>query len=104
MLSWKECLAILEATDARGVPKPFSIFFCTADQQKQTGGQIIHYEKAVWHVKNGRINKGQSAIKATVKPRQGASKWTRNIRAVDSDQIRRLNIHLILEINGQPVK
>ncbi|KAB7728199.1 hypothetical protein F5984_20530 [Rudanella paleaurantiibacter] len=103
-------MAILEDTDAKGCPRPFSITFCTADQAKGTGGEIIHYKRAVWHVAGGRV-KASDRDAARVddqgpksKRPNHAANWTRNIRGLDTDQIRKIHIHLILEINGKPVR
>lgn len=113
LLSWQEALAIVERCDAKGVPIPFAIAFCTADEEKGTGGEVIRYDAAVWHVKGGRVNRTAEfervGTKANPSARSAAtpvrrSGWTRNIRGIDSDQIRRIHLHLILEINGQPVR
>ncbi len=107
LISWQEAVAILEACDEKGVPIPFSITFCTANESKATGGEVITYNRAIWHVKDGRVRRSAD-IEAT--GRRGADQvqlsrgWSRNIRAVDSDQIRRLDIHLILVINGHAVR
>jgi hypothetical protein len=106
-LSWKEALAILETTDAKGVPTPFAIEFCTADEQRGTGGEIIRYHRAVWHVTGGRIplRETPAATASTTGPaRTRNSQWLRRIRAVDTDEIRSLHLHLILSINHQPVR
>jgi len=109
ILSWQEALAIIEQCDARGVPIPFAIAFCTCDESKNTGGEIIRYPRAVWYVKGNRVQ--QSAdhqhVSATGKApaRQSATaRWVKRIRGVDSDQIRNVHLHLILEINGQSVR
>ncbi|WP_128544080.1 hypothetical protein [Larkinella soli] len=104
MLSWREALAILERCDAKGGARPFSITFCTANPEKKTGGEIIHYDKAIWHVRGGRVKpRAKEAVTAETKG-SSTGRWSRRIRAVDSDQIRRVHVHLILEINGQPIK
>jgi hypothetical protein len=110
LIDWQDALAILEETDSKGVPRPFSITFCTADETRQTGGEIIHYPRAIWHVAGGRVRSAPAADdtpptsqKRTKRPNH-AQHWTRNIRALDSDQIRKLHIHLILEINNQLVR
>ncbi len=106
MLSFKEAVAILETCSAKGVPIPFAISFCTADESRGTGGEIVHYEQAIWHVTGNRVRADESA-KATAAPRPGRSanqRWIRRIRAIDSDQIRQVHVHLILTINGMPVR
>lgn len=98
-------MAILEDCDEKGFPKPFSISFCTANESAGTGGEIIKYERAIWHVKGGRVRRS-AGFERTVGARgeEAVSHFTRNIRAVDSDQIRRLDIHLIMVINGHAVR
>jgi hypothetical protein len=110
LISWQEAVAILEACDEKGVPVPFSIRFCTADESKATGGEIITYERAIWHVKNGRVQRSPGFKRAEprqAEPRQATDapiNFMRRIRAVDSDQIRAVYIHLIMVINGHPVR
>lgn len=109
VISWQEAIAIMEDTDAKGVPRPFSIMFCTADESRQTGGDIIRYEQAVWHINGGRIKTATTEPKAAKPGKKGKSpnhnaNWTRNIRALNADQIRKLHIHLILEINNLIVR
>lgn len=110
LLSWQEALTILECCDERGVPIPFAIAFCTCDESRSTGGQIIRYDKAVWHVRGGRVSKSQTFERVGGKPekpkpvRSNASRWTRLIRGFDTNQPRQLHLHLILEINGHPVR
>lgn len=107
ILSRQEAVAILESCDERGVPKPFAIAFCTADEAKGTGGEFIRYERAVWHVKGGRVRKNSSFERirpSKKKAKRTRSPWSRLIRGVDSDQLRKLHVFLILEINGQPVR
>ncbi|GAB2571805.1 hypothetical protein [Spirosoma areae] len=107
LLSWQEALAILEGCDERGVPIPFAIAFCTCDESRHTGGEIIRYDKAVWHVAGGRVQKTESFERVGGKPvrtKTPKSNWTRLIRGFDTDQPRQIHLHLILEINGQPVR
>lgn len=112
LLTWQEALAILEKCDAKGVPIPFAVAFCTADESRKTGGQIIRYERAIWHVPGGRVLNSAAFRKAGHEPKQPRSAaqsgrrtgWTRRIQAVGTDQVRQLHLHLILDINGQPVR
>jgi hypothetical protein len=104
LISLSEALDILQARDEYGVPIPFDVVFCTADRERGTGGEIIHYEKAIWHVKNGRIPAVDPVDKRKTGPKSPNQRWQRRIRAVDSDQIRQLHAHLILTINGLSVR
>ncbi|WP_234733236.1 hypothetical protein [Tellurirhabdus bombi] len=104
MLSWKEAVAIIETTDHRGVPKPFSITFCTADQNRGTGGEIIRYARAVWYVPGGRVKKLSDQPASERDPVDAPRNFHRNIQAVDSNQPRKLHLHLILAINGHDIR
>ncbi len=107
LLSWQEALAILEDCDERGVPKPFAIAFCSADESRNSGGEIIRYERAVWHVRGGRVQQSGTFERVGTAPartKTGKSNWTRLIRGFDTDQIRQIHLHLILELNGRPVR
>ncbi len=96
---------MIETCNAKGVPIPFAIAFCTADESKGTGGEIIRYEKAVWHVKGGRVHRSATHERVgTATSAERSHRWIKRIRGVDSDQIRNVFLHLILEINGQPVR
>lgn len=107
LLSWQEALAIIESCDERGVPKPFAIAFCSCDESRGTGGEIIRYPKAIWHVKGGRVEKTETFERISGKPvrkKTARSNWTRLIRGFDTNQPRQVHLHLITEINGQPVR
>lgn len=105
LISWQEALTILENCDAKGVPIPFAIAFSTCDEGAGTGGEIIRYEKAIWHVKGGRVNQSDSHERVGSKPAKSVKQnWVRKIRGLDTDQIRNVHIHLITEINGHPVR
>lgn len=111
VINWQEALEILQDCDAKGVPKPFSITFSTGDESAGTGGEIITYERAVWHVKGGRLKPyaDREATPPTDRVTKGKNPhhgqhWTRNIRGIESNQIRKLHIHLILLINGMSVR
>lgn len=47
MIFLSQALDMMKNRDHRGNAVPFSITFCTADEGKGTGGEIIHLEKAV---------------------------------------------------------
>lgn len=102
LISWQQLLEIVKKTDVRGVPVPFSITFCTADQTKGTGGEIIQYQKAVWNVAGGKITAPQKVMSER-NPNHDRHA-TINIRGLDSDQIRKVHLHLILTINGYSVR
>lgn len=100
---------MIENCDAKGVPVPFAIAFCTADESAGTGGEIIRYERAVWYVKGGRVRQSadheQVGVKITSgRPQTSAGRWTKKIRSVHNVEIRNVFLHLILEINGRSVR
>lgn len=110
LLSRQEALAIIKQGDERGVPKPFAVAFCSCDEGAGSGGEIIRYEKAIWHVKGGRVEQNDSFERVNAmaaKPKRSKtpkSNWSLRIRGLDTDQIRQLHLDLILELNGQPVR
>jgi hypothetical protein len=109
LLSWQEALAIIEQCDARGIPIPFSVAFCTCDESKGTGGEIIRYQKAVWYVAGGRVKQTADfqkvgAVVSFQKKRSAKSNWMKRLMGFGTNEIRQVHIHLILEINGQPVR
>lgn len=102
LISWQQALEIIRQTDTKGVPAPFSVIFCTANQTTGTGGEIISYEKAVWHVKGGRVT-AKDEVPSLKKPNHDRHA-TLNIRGLESDQIRKIHLHLILTINGLSIR
>jgi hypothetical protein len=102
MLKLKDALKVMEILLASGRPKPFSITFITADLSRNTGGEVVHYERAVLSrlKKPGRPGKSQKA-KGGIQYHQ--KNRTRNICALGNSEVRKLHIDLILEINGQPI-
>lgn len=109
MLSRQDALALIERCDAKGVPTPFAITFCTADEGRDTGGEIVTLDRAIWHVPGNRVRRSGQFQKGGDCPpadevRSERSRWTRKIRAVDSDQVRQVHLDLILTLNGQPIR
>ena len=105
ILSWQQTLETIQQTDPKGVPVPFSVVFVTANLATGEGGEIIHYDRAVWHVSGGRVrpDHGQKATQPAKNPNH-AEHATLNIRGLDSEQIRKVHLHLILTINSFSVR
>ncbi|MGB4776421.1 MAG: hypothetical protein WBP45_14690 [Daejeonella sp.] len=99
----KDALMQMQDLLANGKPKPFSIAFVTADLNRDTGGEVIIYEKAIL----SRLRYERGNFKATadghIKTPFHRKNRTRNICAVGTDEVRKLHIDLILEINGRSV-
>jgi len=105
MLKLKDGLKIMELLNAAGRPRPFSITFVTADQSRDTGGEVIHYPKAILSRlrRSGRPGKQGKPGKLKGGIQYHAKNRTRNICALGSSQVRKLHIDLILEINGRSI-
>ena len=105
LLSWQDAAAIIDACDSKGVPIPFALTFCTADEDAGTGGDIIQYEKAVRYVAGGRVRQGGDfSAEDVLIDRNPKTRWLRKIRAVSNVEVRNVHLHLILEINGKRVR
>ncbi|NID13778.1 hypothetical protein [Fibrivirga algicola] len=125
LLTWQEALTIMRRLDGNGLPVPFSMTAITANQSRQTGGDIIRFERAVLC---RRGDKDNDAIDGSLAPARfvphgplisiGIEKrlidiglihrpkpnWMYRIRSLESNQIRQVHLHLILFINEHPVR
>lgn len=101
MIKMKEALRIMERTNARGLPLPFSVVFCTADLSRNTGGEIIEIPKAVLSRKLKKPS-SYSGVNSKNQPSHHRNR-TRNIQQLNTSEIRKLHIDLILFINGEAV-
>jgi len=102
MLKLKDALIIMESILASGKPKAFSILFCTADKSRGTGGEIIYIDKAILSRLKYQRQPKRDQISRPNAPRHHKNR-TRNICALGTSEIRKLNIDLILELNGQQI-
>lgn len=98
-------LSIMDNRDRKGAPVPFSIVAVTYNETLGTGGEIIEFKKAQLAVMNSS-NKLIEGKKAERLSNRNPNHWlngTRNIRPYDSNQIRKINIWLILQFNEMEV-
>jgi hypothetical protein len=98
-------LAIMDTYDRKGRAVPFSIVCVTYNETQSTGGEILHYHKAQLAVldKSNRIAEGPRVLKLGNKNPNHWGNGTRNIRPYDDNQIRKINIWLILQFNEMEV-
>lgn len=90
----------MEQKDAKGRPVPFSIIFCTSDRKKSAGGEIISLDNVV--LSKNDNNKKASKTGKTKKQNHFAN-FTRNIKILSSEEIRKVHGRLIGFINGHNV-
>lgn len=94
-----EALKIMDESLAEVNPRAFDIVFCTADKRRDTGGERIFFDRArlVAH-------RQKASVEAKGKNRSTREKrFPIMIRNITSDEIRRVNIDLIEELNGYPI-
>jgi len=103
MIKLKEATRIMEQTTARGLPVPFHIVFCTADLNRKTGGEIITLDRAVLsrNIKSKVYGKSGN-VQATKKPEHHRNR-TRNLQQLQTSEIRKAHIDLILYLNQEEV-
>lgn len=90
-VSLDEAKKIMSKTDIHGIPVPFEITACTFDIARKTGGEKVTYSNAVLCPGAGD------------KKRYNHANGVRNIKLLDSNEIRSINPLLIIMINGQKV-
>lgn len=98
-------LSIMDNRDRKGAPVPFSIVAVTYNETLGTGGEIIEFKKAQLAVMNSS-NKLVEGKKAERLSNRNPNHWlngTRNIMPYDTNQIRKINIWLILQFNEMEV-
>lgn len=80
----------MELLNAAGRPQPFSITFATADQSRDTGGEVIHYPKAILSRlrRSGRPGKPGKPGKLKSGIQYHANNRTRNICALGPGRAR----------------
>jgi hypothetical protein len=47
MIQVQEMLRLMERTDERGRPQPFTVLVCTCDEQRGTGGKLLELQNVV---------------------------------------------------------
>lgn len=106
VIKLREALAEMNKTVASGKAKPFGIVFCTADLNRNTGGEIIKYDKAILSRLKYSRGKTTSVFHHTPGTSKGktARKYsTVNICCVGSSEITKVHIDLILWLNDNEV-
>ena len=106
MIRLIDALNLMDEVDREENPIPFSLKYITYNRKKKSGGEIIEIDKAVKCV----AMRGGKIVYDTRKKEKDISKnpnhfknSTRNLNIVGTDQIRKCNIRLITEFNGQKV-
>lgn len=74
---------------------PFSITFVTADLKKNSGGQRLTFDDAIFV--------GGPSSKSSVRDANHYENYTRNIRHRNSDRITKVHLLLVLKFNGMTV-
>lgn len=95
----KEALDIMAATDRVGNLRPFSIHYYTCNLSTGEAGVLKYLQNAVLVSTNVSGNK-------KIFRKHNPNHWknsTRNIRAIDSLEVTKINIWLIMSINGMEV-
>jgi hypothetical protein len=83
-----DALRLMDQTDGRGTPVPFSITWVTLDRQRRTGGKVKRMERAV---RCGASHSLQRNRQIAVKPADG------------SGHVTPIHLRLILRVNNEPV-
>lgn len=85
--------------------EPFSMLFCTADQRRNSGGELIDVQKC-FKLGTNKLTKQfrKSLPKSTVsKNPNHIPNDTFHICFMPSREVRKVNINLFLELNGQVI-
>ncbi|MBC6698080.1 hypothetical protein [Hymenobacter sp. BT190] len=105
VIQLKEALAQMEARDERRRPVPFSVEFCTCDENREEGGEIIRLDNVVLARNTAPAAKRAPRSAEPTATRQ-ANEWaqgTRNFYLLDNQQIRKAAIRLIIGFNNMDV-
>ena len=105
VIQLNDALKQMEARDERRRPVPFSVEFCTCDEERGTGGELIRLDNVV--LARDRDSRPKRQTGATIPtPAKEASEWenaTRNFYILDNEQIRKAHIRLITLFNNMEV-
>lgn len=91
-----EALAIMAQKDNQRHQRPFSIDFITWNNTTKQGGELIHYDKATL------VSLNPSGLR-TIAGGSNPNHWknnTRNIKIFGTQDVRKVNVWLIMAING----
>lgn len=97
VLTLREALAIMRKVDERGYPIPFSIKWCTLDQQRGTGGMLKELKKA--RMSGHERKRAEELERPRKRTQYHYQNQTRNIVDLQGD-ITKVHIQLIVRING----
>lgn len=103
MIKLKDALQTMERTNARGLPIPFNIVFCTADLNRKTGGEIIQLDNAVLSRKIKHPTHYRKSNEQVIKKPLHYRNRTRNLQQLKTSEIRKAHIDLVLYLNGEEV-
>jgi hypothetical protein len=100
----KTALKEMERFDADGKAVPFQVRWVSLS------GTVIECKKGILAKNSGKLNSfvplekgGQGIANKSIKAANHSKNRTRNILFLDSNQIRKLKIHLITQFNNQTV-
>ena len=105
MIKLLDALNLMDAIDKEDKPIPFSITYVTYNRKNKTGGEVVSIEQAVKCItmRKGKVVYDTRKMSSAKRPPNHYRNSTRNLLIVGTDQIRKLNIRLITEFNGQKV-
>ena len=105
MIRLIDALNLMRDVDGEGNPVPFSVQYVTHNRLSKVGGEIIEIPKAVVCVafRKGKVVYDTRPKTALKRDPQHYLNSTRNFHIVGTDNIRKCNIRLIIQFNGQKV-
>jgi hypothetical protein len=113
MIALADALNIMEKKNDQGEPEPFSLRCVTYNEQLQTGGEFLEIEKGVLNDSRESIIEASplQKLNADIHQREERLKknphhsenFTRNIRILPGNNIRKIHALLITEFNGEKV-
>ena len=95
----------MDEVDRDGNPVPFSIKYVTYNRKNKTGGEVVSIAQAMKCVtkRGGKIIYDTREKSGSKRNPNHFKNSTRNLNIVGTDQIRKSNIRMIIEFNGQKV-
>jgi hypothetical protein len=104
MIHLSQALDQMKNRDHRGNPVPFSLTFCTADEGKGTGGEIITIQKAVLGklLKTAPLADKIRDTKASQSPQKQANS-SKKIFDLQAERYYTVHIRLMWEFNSTEI-
>ncbi|NQZ79124.1 MAG: hypothetical protein HRT61_23850 [Ekhidna sp.] len=103
----REALRQMDKRDAEGNPVRFKIKWHTFNRSTQAGGELKLLKQATILTSKPGKSKGERTAQAeepkTKRNPNHFTNATRNIQCAESNEVKKLNIFLITEFNGQKV-